>query len=104
MRLDNAPMGIRRGGKLPMKDLVKAANGNIEGLKHLLKTEWELPEDTNVAVYGIDCDGAEFEFTPMVADDLLGMLQASSANTVTSTVFLDAPCQDLHCYAAAAEQ
>ena len=76
MRLDNAPMGVRRGGKLPMKDLVKAANGNIDGLKHLLKTEWELPEDTRVAVYGIDCDGAEFEFTPMVADDLLGMLQA----------------------------
>lgn len=60
-----------------MKDLVKAANGNIEGLKFLLKTEWELPEDTRVAVFGIDCDGAEFEFTPMVADDLLGMLQVS---------------------------
>lgn len=56
-----------------MKDLVKAADGNIEGLKHLLKTEWELPEDTRVAVYGIDCDGVEFEFTPMVAHDLLGM-------------------------------
>ena len=51
MRLDNAPMGIRRGGKLPMKDLVKAADGSVEGLKQLLKQEWELPEDTRVAVY-----------------------------------------------------
>jgi len=44
-------MGIRRGGKLPMKDLVKAADGSVEGLKQLLKQEWELPEDTRVAVY-----------------------------------------------------
>lgn len=51
MRLDNAPMGIRRGGKLPMKDLVKAADGSVEGLKQLLKQEWELPEETRVAVY-----------------------------------------------------
>lgn len=72
-------MGIRRGGKLPMKDLVKAAGGNIEGLKQLLKSEWELPEETRVAVYGIDCDGAEFEFTPMVADDLLGTLSGAQA-------------------------
>lgn len=79
MRLDNAPMGIRRGGKLPMKDLVKAADGNIEGLKHLLKTEWQLPEDTRVAVYGIDCDGVEFEFTPMVEHDLLGTLAGAQA-------------------------
>jgi diacylglycerol kinase len=53
MRLDNATMGIRRGGKLPMKDLVKAADGSVEGLKQLLKQEWELPEDTRVAVYVI---------------------------------------------------
>ncbi len=46
-------MGIRRGGKLPMKDLVKAADGSVEGLKQLLKQEWELPEDTRVAVYVI---------------------------------------------------
>ena len=71
-----------------MKDLVKAADGNIEGLKHLLKTEWELPENTRVAVYGIDCDGAEFEFTPMVAHDLLGALHASvGANTCIIVFF-----------------
>ena len=34
-----------------MKDLVKAADGSVEGLKQLLKQEWELPEDTRVAVY-----------------------------------------------------
>ncbi|KAA6418220.1 MAG: hypothetical protein FRX49_11878 [Trebouxia sp. A1-2] len=79
MRLDNAPMGIRRGGKLPMKDLVKAADGSVEGLKQLLKQEWELPEDTRVAVYGVDCDGAEFEFTPMVAHDLTGTLAGAQA-------------------------
>lgn len=79
MRLDNAPMGIRRGGKLPMKDLVKAADGSVEGLKQLLKQEWELPEDTRVAVYGVDYDGAEFEFTPMVAHDLKGTLAGAQA-------------------------
>lgn len=36
-----------------MKDLVKAADGSVEGLKQLLKQEWELPEDTRVAVYVI---------------------------------------------------
>ena len=79
MRLDSASTGIRRGGKLPMKDLVKAAGGSVEGLKQLLKQEWEVPEDTNVAVYGIDIDGAEFEFTPMVAHDLKGTLSGSQA-------------------------
>ena len=79
MRLDNAPMGIRRGGKLPLKDLVKAADGNIEGLKQLLKSEWELPEDVRVAVFGIDCDGVEFEFTPTVAHDLTGTLAGAQA-------------------------
>ncbi len=34
-----------------MKDLVKAADGSVEGLKQLLKQEWELPEETRVAVY-----------------------------------------------------
>lgn len=79
MRLDNAPMGVRRGGKLPMKDLVKAAEGSVEGLKQLLKQEWELPDDARVAVYGVDCDGAEFEFTPMVAHDLTGTLAGAQA-------------------------
>lgn len=95
-----------------MKDLVKAADGSVEGLKQLLKQEWELPEDTRVAVYvlqlylvavhhvglacviyvhnsntcvlkpcryGVDCDGAEFEFTPMVAHDLTGTLAGAQA-------------------------
>lgn len=79
MRLDNAPMGIRRGGRLPVKDLVRLADGNIEGLKQVLKDEWQLPEDTHVAVYGIDCDGVEFEFTPMVAYDLMGTLAGAQA-------------------------
>ncbi len=94
-----------------MKDLVKAADGSVEGLKQLLKQEWELPEDTRVAVYviqlylvaiycyignllyvpisntcvlklcryGVDYDGAEFEFTPMVAHDLKGTLAGAQA-------------------------
>ena len=72
-------MGVRRGGKLPMKDLVKAADGSVEGLKHLLKQEWELAEETRVAVYGVDFDGVEFEFTPMVAHDLKGTLAGAQA-------------------------
>lgn len=72
-------MGIRRGGRLPVKDLVKLADDNIEGLKQLLKAEWQLPEETHVAVYGIDCDGVEFEFTPMVAHDLMGTLAGAQA-------------------------
>lgn len=62
-----------------MKDLVKAAGGSVDGLKQLLKQEWEIPDDTRVAVYGIDYDGAEFEFTPMVAHDLKGTLSGSQA-------------------------
>lgn len=62
-----------------MKDLVRAADGSVEGLKALLRREWELPEDTLVNVYGIDYDGAEFEFTPMVAHDLKGSLSGSQA-------------------------
>ena len=72
-------MGVRRGGKLPLKDLVKAADGSVEGLKQLLKQEWEVPEDTDVAVYGVDGDGGEFEFTPMVAHDLTGTLSGAQA-------------------------
>lgn len=62
-----------------MKDLVKAADYSVDGLKQLLKREWELPEDSLVNVYGIDFDGAEFEFTPMVAHDLKGTLSGAQA-------------------------
>ena len=64
---------------MPLKDLVKAADGSVEGLKQLLRREWGLVEDTPVTVHGIDNDGGEFEFTPMVAHDLMGTLSGSQA-------------------------
>lgn len=79
MRLEQPPLGVRRGGKLPLKELVKAADGSVEGLKQLLKHEWGLPEDANTSVFGIDVDGGEFEFTPMVAHDLTGTLSGAQA-------------------------
>lgn len=96
MRLDAAPMGVRRGGRLPMKYLVRAADGSVEGLKMLMKREWELPEDTNVNVYGIDHDGAEFEFTPMVAHDLKGTLSGAQAVLLRIMPSPQAPTSNVH--------
>ena len=64
---------------MPLKDLVKASDGSVEGLKHLLVQECQLPEDANVSVVGVDVDGGEFEFTPMVSHDLTGTLSGAQA-------------------------